>query len=248
MSRRFRFIAAAATVAALVASAQPLAAESGRMFEPPSYLPRAQRGDKTQNLDRLFEALKVAPDDESAKYIENRIWAIWLASGSDTANLLMGRVKTAMEAKDFELAIRLLNAIIDMRPNFIEAWNRRATLYFHQRDYISAMSDLRNVLTREPRHFGAWAGLGPEQLDFIDKTLYYMKKDFTRAIGDIREVLAREPRHFGALAGLGIILQEFGDDKRALDAFRRALAIHPHIERVPDMVKRLSDKIDGREI
>ena len=205
MSRRFRFIAAAATVAALVASAQPLAAESGRMIEPPSNLPRAQRGDKTQNLDRLFEALKVAPDDESAKYIENRIWAIWLASGSDTANLLMGRVKTAMEAKDFELAIRLLNAIIDMRPNFIEAWNRRATLY-------------------------------------------YMKKDFTRAIGDIREVLAREPRHFGALAGLGIILQEFGDDKRALDAFRRALAIHPHIERVPDMLKRLSDKIDGREI
>jgi tetratricopeptide (TPR) repeat protein len=205
MSRRFRFIAAAATVAALVASAQPLAAESGGMIEPPSNLPRAQRGDKTQNLDRLFEALKIAPDDESAKYIENRIWAIWLASGSDTANLLMGRVKTAMEAKDFELAIRLLNAIIDMRPNFIEAWNRRATLY-------------------------------------------YMKKDFTRAIGDIREVLAREPRHFGALAGLGIILQEFGDDKRALDAFRRALAIHPHIERVPDMVKRLSDKIDGREI
>ena len=205
MSRRFRFIAAAATVAALVASAQPLAAESGRMIEPPSNLPRAQRGDKTQNLDRLFEALKVAPDDESAKYIENRIWAIWLASGSDTANLLMGRVKTAMEAKDFELAIRLLNAIIDMRPDFIEAWNRRATLY-------------------------------------------YMRKDFTRAIGDIREVLAREPRHFGALAGLGIILQEFGDDKRALDAFRRALAIHPHIERVPDMVKRLSDKIDGREI
>ena len=205
MSRRFRFITAAATVAALVASAQPLAAESGRMIEPPSNLPRAQRGDKTQNLDRLFEALKIAPDDESAKYIENRIWAIWLASGSDTANLLMGRVKTAMEAKDFELAIRLLNAIIDMRPNFIEAWNRRATLY-------------------------------------------YMKKDFTRAIGDIREVLAREPRHFGALTGLGVIMQEFGDDKRALDAFRRALAIHPHIERVPDMVKRLSDKIDGREI
>jgi tetratricopeptide (TPR) repeat protein len=205
MSRRFRLIFAAAIVAALTASAQPLAAEPGRMIEPPSNLPRAQRGDKAQNLDRLFEALKIAPDDESAKYIENRIWAIWLASGSDTANLLMGRVKTAMEAKDFELAIRLLNAIIDMRPDFIEAWNRRATLY-------------------------------------------YMRKDFTRAIGDIREVLAREPRHFGALAGLGIILQEFGDEKRALDAFRRALAIHPHLERVPDMVKRLSDKIDGREI
>jgi tetratricopeptide (TPR) repeat protein len=188
-----------------VAWAQPAAAQSSRLIEPPSNLPKAQRGDKTQNLDRLFEALKIAPDDESAKYIENRIWAIWLASGSDTANLLMGRVKTAVDGKDVDLAIKLLNAVIEIKPDFIEAWNRRATIY-------------------------------------------YMKKDFSRAIGDIREVLAREPRHFGALAGLGIILQEFGDDKRALDAFRRALAVHPHLERIPDLVKKLSDKIDGREI
>jgi len=61
-------------------------------------------------------------------------------------------------------------------------------------------------------------------------------------------VLAREPRHFGALSGLGIILQELGDDKHALDAFRRALAIHPHLERVPDLVQKLSEKVDGRDI
>jgi hypothetical protein len=39
-----------------------------------------------------------------------------------------------------------------------------------------------------------------------------------------------------------------GDDKRALDAFRRALAIHPHLERVPELVKQLSEKIAGRDI
>jgi Flp pilus assembly protein TadD len=61
-------------------------------------------------------------------------------------------------------------------------------------------------------------------------------------------VLAREPRHFGALSGLGIILQELGDDKRALEVFRRALAVHPRLERIPDLVKKLSDKIDGRDI
>jgi len=61
-------------------------------------------------------------------------------------------------------------------------------------------------------------------------------------------VLAREPRHFGALSGLGIIMQELGDDKHALEAFRRALAVHPRLERIPDLVKRLSDKIDGRDI
>ena len=61
-------------------------------------------------------------------------------------------------------------------------------------------------------------------------------------------MLAREPRHFGALAGLGMIMQDLGDDKRALDAFRKALAINPHLERVPDLVKTLSEKVEGRDI
>ena len=44
----------------------------------------------------------------------------------------MSRVRTATEGKDFDLAIKLLTAIIDIKPDYIEAWNRRATLYFHQ--------------------------------------------------------------------------------------------------------------------
>src|SRR6266480_2407919 len=209
-SMRQRFIGwlAAAVVAAacvLPAAAETIDPEPLKPVEPPSSLPRAQRGDKTQNLDRLFAALKVAPDDESAKYIENRIWAIWLASSSDTANLLMGRVKTATDSKDFDLAIRLLNAIIDIRPDFTEAWNRRATVY-------------------------------------------YTKKDFGRALADIHEVLAREPRHFGALSGLGIILQELGVDMRALDAFRRALVFPSHLVLVAELVHKVSEKIEGRDI
>ena len=200
-------LAIIAVAAALVpAAAQPLdPSEQLKPVEPPSSLPRAQRGDRAQNLDRLFEALKLAPDEESAKFVENRIWAIWMASASDTANLLMGRVKTAVDAQELDLAIKLLNAIIDIKPDFTEAWNRRATVY-------------------------------------------YAKKEFGRALADIRQVLAREPRHFGALSGLGIILQEIGDEKHALDAFRRALAVHPHLERIPDLVKKLTDKIDGRDI
>jgi tetratricopeptide (TPR) repeat protein len=197
--------AALALCAALPARAEAVDPDPPKPIEPPSALPKVQHGDRTANLDRLFSALKVAPDDESAKFVENRIWAIWLASVSDTANLLMGRAKAAADAKDYDLAIRLLNAIIDIRPDFTEAWNRRATIY-------------------------------------------YARKEYARSLADIREVLAREPRHFGALSGLGIILQELGDDRQALDVYRRALAIHPHLERIPDLVKKLTDKIDGRDI
>jgi hypothetical protein len=45
-----------------------------------------------------------------------------------------------------------------------------------------------------------------------------------------------------------MIMQDIGDDKRALDAFRKALAINPHLEKVPELVKSLSEKVEGRDI
>src|SRR5215472_16474620 len=146
--RFFGWLAAGLMVAAclLPAAAETVDPEPLKPVEPPSSLPRAQHGDKTHNLDRLFAALKVAPDDESAKYIENRIWAIWLASSSDTANLLMGRAQTAADKKEFDLAIRLLTAVIDIRPDFTEAWNRRATVYYTKKDFGRALADIHEVL------------------------------------------------------------------------------------------------------
>lgn len=185
--------------------ARPPQAEPAQPVVPPAKLPRPQRGDRTQNLDFLFGALKAAPDAETAKAIEERIWALWFVSGSDTADLLMTRVKTAFEAKELDLAVQLLDSIVEIKPDYVEAWNRRATIYF-------------------------------------------MKKDYGRALADIRQVLGREPRHFGALSGLGLIMQEFGEERRALEVFRRALAIHPHLERIPDIVKALTDKVEGRDI
>jgi Tfp pilus assembly protein PilF len=75
-----------------------------------------------------------------------------------------------------------------------------------------------------------------------------MQKDYARSMADIRQVLALEPRHFGAISGLGMILQEFGDEKRALDAFRRAVTIHPHLQKIPDLIKSLTEKVEGRDI
>ena len=128
-----------------------------------------------------------------------------MASGSDTANLLMTRVKTAIDAKDLDLAVELLDAVVKLKPDYIEAWNRRATIQ-------------------------------------------YMRKEFGKSLQDIRQVLAREPRHFGALSGLGMILQEFGEEKRALEVFRRALEIHPNLDRIPELVKSLTEKVEGRDI
>jgi len=209
---RTRFLAAA--VAALAATAfvvpvfTPALAQSpqpkGHWVQPPKKLPKVNPNNPN-NVDFLFGALKVAPDDETAHAIEQRIWSLWMHSRSDTATLLMTRVQKAVEDKDLDLALKLLDAIVKVRPDYIEAWNRRATIF-------------------------------------------YMKKDYGRSVADIREVLRREPRHFGALTGLGLILQDIGDDKQALEVYRRALAVYPRIERVPDIVKTLTERVEGRDI
>jgi tetratricopeptide (TPR) repeat protein len=178
-------------------------AEPGSWAEP-QQAPKP-KGDLSRDIEFLFGALKAAPDPTTAKQIEERILALWVLSGGDTANLLMTRVKTAVEAKDLDLAVQLLDAIVEIKPDYVEAWNRRATIFF-------------------------------------------MRKDYGRSLADIRQVLAREPRHFGALSGLGLILQEIGEDKRALDVFRRTLEVHPHMERIPDLVKMLTEKVEGRGI
>jgi tetratricopeptide (TPR) repeat protein len=194
--------------AAVLGFANPVTAQDRappQLVEPPAHMPKAQQGDRARNLEFLLGALKVAPDETSAKAIEDRIWALWQVSGSDTVDVLMARVKQASDAGNFDLALRLLDAIIEIRPQYVEAWNRRATIFF-------------------------------------------LKKDFSDSLADIEHVLAKEPRHFGALAGLGTILEEVGDDKHALEAYRKALAVHPYLKGVAEHIKALADKVEGRDI
>jgi tetratricopeptide (TPR) repeat protein len=205
---RLRFPALAFVAVLGLALALPASAQNPQRHEwihPPNGLPKAGHSGPSIKLDTLFDALKIAPDEDSAKAIEERIWAVWVVSGSDTTNLLMTRVKAASDDKDYDLALKLLGAVIAINPKYVEAWNQRATIY-------------------------------------------YLKDDYGHALADLREVLALEPRHFGAWSGLGLILQDIGDDKHALEAYRKALAIDPHLEHIPDVVKTLTEKVEGRDI
>jgi len=79
---------------------------------------------------------------------------------SDTAALLIMRAKAAMDAQQMDVALKLLDAVVKLRPDYVEGWNRRATLYYLKNDYAHSLEDIEQVLVREPRHFGALAGLG----------------------------------------------------------------------------------------
>ncbi len=129
-------------------------------------------GGQTAALDDLFDRLPDA-DAREAENIEREIWIEWSKSGSASMDLLLERGRDAMAAGMPDVAVEHLTALIDHAPDFAEGWNARATAYFQTGDLGPSVSDIGHVLTLNPRHFGALAGLGMifEQLDQPDKAL-----------------------------------------------------------------------------
>lgn len=125
------------------------------------------------SLDILYERLARAKSDDEATGIASAIERAQLRSGSDTADLLMTRALAALEAGKKELAIRLLTSIVKLNPGFTEAWNKRATVFYMSNDYSRSMADIAETLKRNPRHFGAWAGLGMILRETGDKKRAY---------------------------------------------------------------------------
>jgi hypothetical protein len=115
----------------------------------------------------------------------------------------------------------------------------RATTAMVVKDLKTAESVLDSIVAIEPDWAEAWNKRA---------TVRFMRDDIDGAMADIDETLRREPRHFGALTGLGAILQKSDLDKRALEAYRRALDVYPEQPEVRKIVEKLKLEVEGRDI
>ncbi|WP_265499971.1 tetratricopeptide repeat protein [Paracoccus beibuensis] len=77
---------------------------------------------------------------------------------------------------------------------------------------------------------------------------YAAAGQFGPALADLARTLQLEPRHFAALTQLGVMLEEMGQDDRALAAYRESLKIHPHQQEAIDGAARLERKRLGTDI
>jgi len=114
---------------------------------------------QTATLDLLFSELQ-NPENEDWKTSEQKIWREWGKSGSAAIDHLLQRGIAAMQQGDLRTAIEHFSAAIDHAPDFAEAWNKRATVFYMMDEYGLSMSDIRQALLLNPRHFGAMGGLG----------------------------------------------------------------------------------------
>lgn len=144
-------------------------------------------------LDAMFTALGSAESAEAAAPLEAEIWSHWADSGSPTVNVLLERAAAAESAGDPDRAIRFLNEASTLAPDYAEPWNRRASIAYDTEDYPGAVSAIQEALKREPRHFGALAGLG---------LIYEELGQERAALEAFRAALAVHPYYEVALEGV----------------------------------------------
>jgi tetratricopeptide (TPR) repeat protein len=156
--------------------------QSGRSEPRQTPKPDASRA---VTLDSLFERLAKAENEREAQGISGLIERRWARSGSDTADLLLSRASEAVEKKNLDLAVELLDRVVTLQPDWASAWYTRATVFYQLEDPIAAMADLNRALTLEPRHYAAWAGLGQ---------IFMAADDKVRALQAFRRALKINPQ------------------------------------------------------
>lgn len=145
--------------------------------------------------------------------------------------------KSRAEAKSVELAIQKV-WLASGSPS-IGLLMSHGLKAMAAKDYDEALYYFDEVVALKPDYAEGWNKRS---------AAHYVLDNYSAALSDLEHVLLLEPRHFDALAGLAVMLEDLGDKKGALDAYRRALALDPWLEGVPERIKHLQPEVEGRGI
>lgn len=105
-----------------------------------------------------------------------------------------------------------------------------------QKDATKAMSGFERLLERAPQYAEAYNQRA---------LLFFRLRQYGKAIADCKKALKLNRFHFGAQAGIGQCLLHLRRPSAALQAFRKALKIHPYLEDVAETVRSLEQSIEG---
>ena len=149
-----------------------------------SFFPSSQSSQENV-LNNLFNQLEKVKNSKSAALIEKKIWSIW--NEHPTNNKLTEKLEFGtelMQYGDYNFALRVFDNIIVTDPNWSEAWNKRATVYFLMSKFSNSLDDINKVLNIEPRHFGALSG---------QARIYIKLQKYEKAIKSIERALIFHP-------------------------------------------------------
>lgn len=106
-----------------------------------------------------LEALK-GEDVELAATAEALLWSTWCRSGDPQTDQVFRAGVEAMQQRKLEESEELFSRVIELKPEFAEGWNKRATVRFLRENFTGSVADCQQTRARNPNHFGAASGQG----------------------------------------------------------------------------------------
>ena len=120
----------------------------------------AQNAGSGPMLDTLFIKLRDATDPSAIRTLEAAIWEQWVMVPDMSQRALMMQGIAEMQQQELKASIETFTRLIDVAPDLSEAWNKRATAHWLMGNFTASLADICETVKREPRHFGAYSGLG----------------------------------------------------------------------------------------
>ena len=120
----------------------------------------AQNAGSGTVLDTLFAKLQDATDPVAIQSLEAAIWEQWTLVPDPQQRATMMRGIAEMQQRELKTSVETFTALIETAPGLSEAWNKRATAHWLMGNFTASLSDICETVKREPRHFGAYSGLG----------------------------------------------------------------------------------------
>ena len=157
-----------------------------------------QADQKDKRLDDLFHVLAHSHDEYAINKTISAIWNIWLEANDLLIENDFKQGLELMRGGQLQASIEMFTKVIEKKPFFAAAWNKRAPVYYLLGDFDSSVLDINETLKLEPRHFGAMDGLG---LIFINL------QEYEKAIDVYDQMLKIFPHNLSTLRKREKLLQ-----------------------------------------
>ncbi len=95
-------------------------------------------------------------DTEVRRSAVSALWSLWFRAGEGHTKEL----QRLLRQKDSAKALAGFESLLQRAPQFAEAFNQRAILFFRLRQYDRSITDCEKALELNPFHYAAQAGIG----------------------------------------------------------------------------------------
>jgi len=154
-------------------------------------------------LDALFAELQLNLERARAREVTRQIWQLWTENDNAEVTARMTDAARAMSQRHFGGALRQLNRVVTLAPDYAEGWNRRATVHYMMGEYGHSIADVKKTLQLEPRHFGALSGLG---------LIYIALEQYAAALAALENALKHNPHLDGVKQNIEFVTRKlYGD-------------------------------------